>query len=218
MKKFWQIISTLLSVLVLGCALFGGGYLAGSCPEEPVILAEAKDRKQTDWKMPGELRKVTLTREEVSAEIRKLGELATYCGRYRVTATTRCARYLLEDVAIPGTTNTVTIHCAGMVKVGYDVESIAPTVDNGSKTIYIALPEPEVLDNYILWDSVTCEESNNIFNPLDFSRYQEMITDLERKGLRQVEKEGIYTAAEDQVKLLLQGFLSGFSEYEVVFL
>lgn len=218
MKKFWQTVSAVLSVLVVAAALFGGGYFAGRRPVEAFAMAEESGREKWNWKLPGEQRKVSVTREEVTAEIRKLGELATYCGRYHVTETTRCTRYFLEDMAIPGTTNVVTIRCSGMVKVGYDVQSISPNVDNKSRIIYIALPEPEVLDNYILWDSVECEESNNILNPLDFTRYQEMISDLERRGLRQVEEEGIYNAAEDQVKLLLRGFLSGFEEYEVIFL
>lgn len=86
------------------------------------------------------------------------------------------------------------------------------------KKIYIALPEAEILDNYIIWDTVKCSENNTILNPIDFAQYQEMISDIEQQGLEQAESNGIYEKAEGRVKSLIQNFLSGFDEFEIVFL
>ena len=159
-----------------------------------------------------------LTEEEVSAQLVEIGELATYCAEYSVSRTEDCKRYILDDYVIPGTTNTITVRCKGIVKVGYSVEDIRPRVDNDSETIYISLPEPQVLDNYIIWDSVKCRESNNILNPIAFQQYQSLIADLEEAGLEEAEEGGIYTAAKQQVKVIVTNFLSGFDGYEVVFL
>lgn len=218
MKKVWQAISSTLAVLLTLAAVFGAGFWAGSLREAPEIVTVEPSRDKSGMNLPGEKRRRFLTEEEVCAQLVEMAELATYCGTYSVSRTEDCRRYLLEDYAIPGTTNTITVRCRGIVKVGYSVEEIVPQVDNSNQTIYISLPNPRVLDNYIIWDSVRCQETNNILNPIAFQQYQDLIEDLEAAGLEEVEEEGIYTAAEEQVKVIVRNFLAGFEGYEVVFL
>ena len=221
MKKIWQAISSTLAVLLTLAVVFGAGFWDGSVREVPEIgeVAPAEpDREKGGLNLPGETRRRFLSEEEVSAQLVQMAELATYCGEYSVSRTEECKRYLLDDCAIPGTTNTITVRCKGIVKVGYPVEEILPQVDNDSQTIYISLPEPQVLDNYIIWDSVKCRETNNILNPIAFEQYQALIADLEEAGLEEAEEEGIYLAAEHQVKVIVTNFLGGFEGYEVVFL
>ena len=100
----------------------------------------------------------------------------------------------------------------------YTVEkSVEPTVDNQSGKIYIALPAAAVLDNYVIWDSVECTESNNLLNPIDFAQYQVLIEEIEQDGLAKVEAEGIYDAARENAKRVVRNFLAGFDGFEVVF-
>lgn len=218
MKKLLQGISAALAVLLTLAAVFGAGYWAGTAREEPETEVTEPGREKSGLNLPGEMRKRILTEEEVSARLTAIAELATYCAEYSVSRTEDCKRYFLGDYEIPGTTNTITVRCTGIVKVGYEVEEILPRVDNESRTIYISLPEPQVLDNYIIWDSVKCRESNNILNPIAFGQYQTLIADLEKAGLKEAEEEGIYIAAEEQVKRIVTGFLAGFDDYQVVFL
>ena len=75
-----------------------------------------------------------------------------------------------------------------------------------------------MLDNYIIWDTVKCDDTNNILNPLDFSQYQEMIAEIEEAGLQKVKDEGIYEKAQKSVQKIIVNFLSGFQDFEVVFL
>ena len=84
--------------------------------------------------------------------------------------------------------------------------------------IYISIPEAQLNDNYVIWDSVTCKESNNIFNPIEFSQYQEIIDEIEEKGLEDVTSKGIYQSAEDNLKVLIAAFLAEFSEYTIVYM
>lgn len=102
--------------------------------------------------------------------------------------------------------------------MGYDVEEITIEVDNDSQKIYISLPAPKVLDNYVIWDSVKCREENNILNPIDFEQYQGLISEIEDEGLALVEADGIYEDAKANMETIIRNFLSGFEDYEIVFL
>ena len=104
------------------------------------------------------------------------------------------------------------------MKVGYEVEDIEIKVDNDSLKIYISLPEAQVLDNYVIWDTVRCQEENNILNPIDFEQYQGIISEIEAEGLALAEADGIYEDAEANMETIICNFLSSFEDYEIVFL
>lgn len=63
-----------------------------------------------------------------------------------------------------------------------------------------------------------CTESNNILNPINFSQYQDLIQEIEEKGLEKVEDEGVRQEAEKNLKVLIEGFLSEFSDYEIIYM
>lgn len=208
--------------LIISCAIivviFGAGFLTGKLfgvESEPV--AEPASEVQ-DLKLPGEVEKEIVTINEVQSKLVEIGELSTYSSEYQVTKEKSFTRHVIDNIPIPGTTNTIHIECEGLVKVGYNIDEITPTVDNDSQKIYIAIPEPQILDNYVIWDTVKCTEDNTILNPIDFSQYQEIIDEIESDGLKQAEAAGIYEKANEHLKLLIQNFLSGFEGYEVVFL
>lgn len=217
MGKVWRVISLAASALVLLAFAFGSGFYLATRRGEKTEVVE-KEVAAFDMALPREVEKRVVTVEEVSGRLVEISQFSTYSEEYNVSKSADYTRYLLNDIPVPGTTNTVAINCSGIVKVGYDVSSITPTVDNESRTIYISLPTPAVLDNYVIWDSVNCTEANNILNPIDFSQYQTMIAEIEDMGLAQAESDGIYKAAEDNIKVVIQSFLAGFDEYEIVFI
>ena len=99
--------------------------------------------------------------------------------------------------------------------MGYDIESIDVAVDEN--VIYVTLPEKAKLnDNYVIWDTVECDEHNNIFNMIEFAQYYEIIEEIERLGLEKAEAEGIYDCAAEQMKYLIEMALGAFDGYEVV--
>ena len=63
-----------------------------------------------------------------------------------------------------------------------------------------------------------CTESNNILNPINFSQYQDLIQEIEEKGLDKVGDEGVRQEAEKNLKVLIEGFLSEFSDYEIIYM
>ena len=147
-----------------------------------------------------------------------ISQFSTYSGEYTTTKSAEYTRYFLDNIAVPGTTNTINLECKGIVKVGYDVEEITIEVDNDSKKIYISLPAPKVLDNYVIWDTVKCQEENNILNPIDFEQYQALISEIEDDGLALVEADGIYADAEENMITIIRNCLSGFENFEIIFL
>ncbi len=123
---------------------------------------------------------------------------------------------MLEDFKLPGSINSITIKCKGIVKIGYDVSDINVKVDDDK--IYISIPEARLNDNYVIWDSVECNEKNNIINPINFSQYQEIIAEIEEKGLEDAKEKGVYEKAEENLKKVISGFLSEFSDYEIIYM
>lgn len=217
MKKIGRAIKEIFLVLLFSALALGVGFWLGSNEDTRAELVDYT-KNVFDLKLPGEVEKRVVTREEVEVKLREIGELASYAGEYTVSKSTENSRYVLDNIILPGTTNAITIKCSGLVKVGYRLEEIVPTVDNESFKIYVALPEPEVLDNYVIWDTVECVEDNKILNPIDFAQYKQLISELEEAGLQEALKEGVYEKAEEHLKLLVRNFLAGFHEYEVVFL
>ena len=217
MKKLYQSIVSTVGCLIFLLIVFGLGYYLGT---QKVVESKAIEKVSNDFdlKLPTEVIKRTVTLLEVEAKIGEIAELSTYLGEYSVTKSADYQRYLLDDIPILGTKNSITIECSGIVKVGYDVNDVVPTIDTKSMKIYIALPEVEVLDNYIIWDTVKCIEDNNILNPIEFEQYQDLFEEIEVLGLQYVEEDGIYEAAQVNVEKIIRNFLSGFYEYEVVFI
>lgn len=200
--------------------MFGAGYFVGSIPDEEAEVVEpvAPVEEEFDFELPAEVEKRVVTAEEIEVVLVDISQFSTYSGEYTATKSAEYTRYFIDDIPVPGTTNDIAIECQGIVKVGYDVENIAITVDNDSQKIYISLPAPRVLDNYVIWDTVKCQEENNILNPIDFAQYQALIAEIETTGLAQVEAKGIYEDAAENMMIIIRNFLSGFEDFEIVFL
>lgn len=220
MAKVWKAISSTLAVLLTLSLVFGAGYFVGSFPDEEAEIVEPINpaEEKFDLELPAEVEKRIVTVEEVEVMLVDISQFSTYSGEYTTTKSAEYTRYFLDNIAVPGTTNTINLECKGIVKVGYDVEEITIEVDNDSKKIYISLPAPKVLDNYVIWDTVKCQEENNILNPIYFEQYQALISEIEDDGLALVEADGIYADAEENIITIIRNCLSGFEDFEIIFL
>lgn len=224
-KKTWQSIKPILIfMVVLGVAFGSGYYVRGIANEKKAEVVETSN-ETSDLKLPGEEEKRVVTKEEVHSKLIEISEFSTYSGEYDAEKAAEYSRYLFGDekdnkdgIKIPGTTNTVHVTCKGIVKVGYDFNAIVIKVDNESEKIYISLPEAKINDNYVIWDTVSCKETNCILNPIDFGQYKQLISELEELGLKDVESKGIYDSAEQNIKKIISNTLSGFEGFEVIFM
>lgn len=211
-KAFVKLFCFAVSVgILIGVLYFAKDYIK---PKETVV--EKVVEKERIIRLPGEVEKRVITEEEVESKLREMSELTTYASDYTVSLGKDESRYLLENVKIPGTTNSIKLTASGVVKVGYDISDIGVKVDNYK--IYVSIPEAKLNDNYVIWDSVKYSETNSILNPINFSQYEEIIGEIEEKGLKDVESQGIYNRAEENLKKIMNGFFSEFVDYEVIYL
>lgn len=210
-------VRDVIAVLLVLAVVFGAGYYTAMKTVEPEeVVVEKIVEKPVDIELPGEVEKRVVTVEEVESKLMEMAELSTYSGEYTVTLGKDETRYLLDNIKVWGTTNSIEITASGIVKVGYDMNDIVVKVDDDR--IYIKLPEAQLNDNYVIWDTVTCSESNNILNPIEFSQYQEIVDEIEEMGLADVKSKGIYQNASENVKKIMNGFLSEFKDYEIVYM
>ncbi len=221
MKKIKEFVSSLFTIILILAVGFAGGcyFWMNKMETEAETEVVMDDNAKIDIKLPTEQEKRIITKEEIEAKLVEIGELATYSGEYTVEHTEEEYRDLLDRFRIPGTKNLIALKCEGVVKVGYDVKDIGVQVDNESMKIYLTFPkQAEILDNYIVWDTVECDEKDCWNNPIEFVQYKAMLTELEAKGLVQVEEKGIYKAAEDNFKSIIETFFYGFEDYELIFI
>lgn len=215
MKRIFSVVGkVLLSLLVVVCMFIS--YLVGSVGNKMGKAVEKDKSQGFDLEMPLEVQRRRVTVDEVEAQLFEISELSTYYGEYTFDYGKEEKRYWLEVLPILGTTNYIELKGRGIVKVGFDMNEIVVKVDDD--TIYIALPEAKLHDNYIVWDSLNCTEHNSILNPINFAQYQELINEIEQKGLDDVVERGIYKSANENFKTIIEAFLADFEGYEIVYM
>lgn len=165
---------------------------------------------------------MVITRSEVRSKLKAIGQLATYSLEYTIEkssedSTTVDFFSLVKNWKIPWSTNKITFKCSGIVKVGIEVSEIDIDVDNENKVITVDLPDIELLDNYVIWDSVEVSEQNNVINPISFDQYDILVTEIEKEGLKEAEDKKIYDKAETNLKDIIEELLEVFDGYEIKF-
>ncbi len=204
-----KILSLIIALALAFCA---GFYVAGQVSGDGTTVFE----RITGITLPRITQSEEVTAEIVKAKLSERAELTTYSAEYTVTLGKNETKSIFKDVQLGITRNSILITAGGIVKVGYDIADINIEVDGNN--IYVNLPDQAKLnDNYVIWDTVECDEHNNIFNMIEFAQYYDMFDEIESMGLKKAEAAGIYNAAEEHMKSIVELILAEFSEYEVDF-
>lgn len=204
-------ISNMISLLLVVVLLIFAAYKFGVHNAPPTTVYVPSD---SGLSLPGEKIKRVVTENEIDMQLAEIKELATYSGTYHVIHSEDFSR-LIGNSVIPGTTNVISFECDGVIKVGYDLDNISYKI--GEDEIELKLPKPEILDNYVIWDTVICNEKNNILHPINFDEYKVVLEAIEQEGVKEAENKKIYDLAEKNMKLLIKNALSVFSDYSVKF-
>ncbi len=159
---------------------------------------------------------VEIQQVEIEEKLELISELATSSFQYTNQKTISNTRQIL-GIDIPGTTNTVELIYSGVIKVGYDVSLIECVADEEKLQLVFTLPEPQVLDNYIILDTLQCNDKNNIFNPIGSDTIAQYFADIQAEELAAAEARGIYADAEAQLRSIITNYFAVFSDYTVVF-
>ena len=163
-----------------------------------------------------ELEHVEISTVQIEEKLSLISELATSSFEYTNQKTISNTRQIL-GIDIPGTTNTVSITYEGIIKIGYDISQLRYSVDETSLQICFELPEAQVLDNYIILDTLQCDDKNNIFNPIGSDTIALYFSDIQEEELARATEQGIFTEAENQLKSIITNYFAAFPDYTVVF-
>jgi hypothetical protein len=118
------------------------------------------------------------------------------------------------NINIPLTDKYFLLKYNGYLKAGVDFSRVKIDVQNDS-TIHVSIPKPKILDTVIDEKSVEVfNESENAFNPIKISDYNEVLTREKNNMIKDAIDQGILSDATEQAKIVLRTMLEemGFSQ------
>lgn len=118
------------------------------------------------------------------------------------------------NINIPLTDKYFLLKYNGYLKAGVDFSRVKIDVQNDS-TIHVSIPKPKILDTVIDEKSVEVfNESENAFNPIKISDYNEALTREKNNMIKDAINQGILSDATEQAKIVLRTMLEemGFSQ------
>lgn len=123
------------------------------------------------------------------------------------------------NVNVPLTDKYFLLKYNGYIKAGVDFNRIKVNVNvNNDTTVHISIPKPKILDTVIDEKSIQVyNESENAFNPIKISDYNEAISQEKNVIIRDAIDQGIYRQATDEAKLAITSLLKemGFTDIHI---
>lgn len=230
---FAKLFSDLLRGIYIAILLVFAGVTAvlfiqnkGAAKENEKLVAEVQNMEESIIELEARLEAAEQNRYDrietktvqIMKELLAVSDLTTYTYEYKNETTESSTRMLpILGWDILGTTNSVTIDYSGIINVGYNMNNIGYELSTTENCIYVTLPEPEVLDNYIKFDDLSCTCNNNIFNPIQTGAVMEYFELIEAEELEKAEADDIYGKANEQLKSIITGYFGVFPDYEVKF-
>ncbi len=123
----------------------------------------------------------------------------------------------LLNINIPLTDKYFLLKYNGYIKAGIDFKDVHVDVIN-AKSVHISIPRPKIMDTVIDNNSIQVyNESDNAFNPIKISDFNEAVSREKKRMIEEAEKQGIYKEATQQAKLVLTSLLRemGFEDIKI---
>jgi hypothetical protein len=121
------------------------------------------------------------------------------------------------NLNIPLTDKYFLIKYNGHIKAGVDFSRIKIDVQDET-SVHVSIPKPRILDTVIDENTIQVfNESENAFNPLKISDYNDAIAREKTVMAQDAVKQGVYTQATDQAKLAITALLEqmGFTDIRI---
>lgn len=121
------------------------------------------------------------------------------------------------NINVPLTDKYFLLKYNGYIKAGVDFNRLNVTVDNDT-TIHISIPKPKILETVIDEKSIQVyNESENAFNPIKISDYNEAVSREKNVMIRDAIEQGIYKQATDEAKIAITSLLKemGFTDIHI---
>ena len=152
--------------------------------------------------------------------LKRIGELATQAGFFTNVQDISNSREVF-GVTVPFTQSNYIYSYDGIIKVGYDFEAISVATDETEKKITVHMPEPIVISNDVIEDSLKVYiESRSIYTPLKLEQINSSQKELKEEVLNKAISNGIFDQARTNAEILISGFLSAsfnLQDYSIVF-
>lgn len=121
------------------------------------------------------------------------------------------------NINIPLTDKYFLLKYNGYLKAGVDFSRVKINVI-GDSAVHVSIPKPDILDTVIDEGSVQIyNESENAFNPIKISDYNEALTREKNIMISDAINQGILTDATEQAKMVLRTMLEemGFADIKI---
>lgn len=121
------------------------------------------------------------------------------------------------NINVPLTDKYFLLKYNGYIKAGVDFSRIKVVVDKDT-TVHISIPKPKILDTVIDEKSIQVyNESENAFNPIKISDYNEALSREKNVMIRDAVDQGVYRQATDQAKIAITSLLKemGFTDIHI---
>lgn len=156
---------------------------------------------------------------DIEATISDIGELATSEYRYTISQTAKKDDVKLLGISIPFTSSHVLYSYQGVIKAGIQFGEITIHVNETDKTVFVELPETEILSEEVFQDSlIVYDESHSPFNTFTFSDMNLSVADLKDTAKKDAVKNGLLNAARENAITILNSTVNSFydtDEYTV---
>ena len=121
------------------------------------------------------------------------------------------------NINVPLTDKYFLLKYNGYIKAGVDFNRIKVDVKNDS-TVHVSIPGPKIMDTVIDEKSVEVfNESENAFNPIKISDYNDALSREKNVMIRDAMKQGIFSEATSQAKMAITSLLRemGFKQINI---
>ncbi len=201
MKKnniFFSSFMVLIVIVAIASAFIIGLKIAGD-KQEPAIIAIMS----------------------IEGTIKDIGELATAEYGFLIAQTADKPNMKVVGFEIPFTSSQVMYSYEGLIKAGIDFTAIEVTVNEANKTIFIELPDAEILSSEVDFNSlIVYDQKYNPFNVFTFSDMNLSITALKEKAEESAVSNGLLIRAAENAQSILRTTVMSFNdsgEYKVEF-
>ncbi len=108
-----------------------------------------------------------------------------------------------------------------IIKAGFNFEQIQPAIDHDKKMITVQMPEPQVLSNEIVEDSLKVYvEDESIFKKITLEDTSEARKIMKENAEKSAIEKGLFKSAKANAETLLEAFIrenEDFNEYQIKF-
>lgn len=153
----------------------------------------------------------TVVTQDIEATISDIGELATSEYRYTISQTSEKPSKEVFGFSMPLSKSSVLYSYDGVIKAGIQFSDITINVNEAQKTVYVQLPESEILSEEVFQDSlIVYDETYSPFNTFTFSDMNLSVADLKETAKNDAIKSGLLDAAHENAITIINSTVSSF--------